>query len=724
MTQDTKTLETDKGVTLSLVRALAAELTSKHAPLQIAATLKAHAPFQSTKALRREIKALIGELEGHLGAGRRQEAMATAMAALFADADYAISKMRRDGVLRASKYGYDGLGIGNIARMALKIRPLLSAREERFDYLESVVALSKLAPSAAGLRDKVVKILQTRQNVALKTILAVVNSRFHHMTVPDVSHSSLRLARYTVEDISDAASLLIAMYRDLFPIHDHCCNLIDVDGIAGTGQIYERLLVAAIRLTKFRDAEVLIDGLPFQARVESGAVVVSSIDPDIERSIRLGYIHSQNQVLIRARHLSRSGPPPSLQEFINQGFERGVFEQLVELVEKPFRRFRLVLPTAPQVFKLFRRNEMFRDEIENLLMVDADTFGELDPAVEIAPQVTMMDMLKVQRYFNFISCLYQRKLETIGDGNERAYLTVASTIVVVDHGRLFQQMQLIFNDAGKSRAIVDLLSMDMGADHLDLQYTPLIDLGTYFVIAPCVLAASNLVRNVTVANRLRSFVLGPDDPMVSAVIEALIARGFKVGRDVELRAGGKHVELDVVAWRDDVLFLFECKNAYHPCSPHEMRNSFEHIRVARDQLDVRRDLFREPRNQVALFAKLGWAVAPTTDLHTGIVTSNRVFHGATFTGHPVRHAYELINILLRGTLGGEDFDLKVWAGNDFATSDLVAYFAEDSLATKQLSVMEPFPIEIDMGAKKLKFLSYGLDPQRLTDLMVATYRRV
>ena len=704
------------------MRHVVATLLEKRSPAEMISALKTLQRPQRSKALEREIKAFIQQLGSHLEAQRKPEAMATALAILFADAEYAVAKMRRDGVLRASKYGFRGLLIANVARAALDIRPLLIARDERFEYLKSVVALTKLAPSALALHDKIVKILRRREDVALKTVLAVLNSRFYHHNPPDVSLSSLKMDRYTVEDVSDGASLILSIYREIFPIHDNCCNHVDIEGIMGATPVYERLFLAAIRLTKFKDAEVLIDGLPFQARMDVGGVHISSVDPDIEKSIRLGYIQGQNQVAIRARHLRDSNPPLSMREVIEKGFERGALDRLVELVDKPVRRFRLFLPTAPQVFQMFRTNEMLRDDIESLLMIDADIFGELDPNLQITPYVTAMDLLKVQRYFNFISCLYQKKIETIEDAEDRAYLTFSSTIPVVPHDQLFGQLQLIFDDATKSREIIRLLVIDYGSSHIDLQYTPLIDLGTYYVIAPHVLAASNLVRNVTVAKKLREFALGSADPMIRAVVKALASAGFQVRSDFALKVNGKDIELDIVAWRDSALFLFECKNAYHPCSAHEMRNSFDHIQKAQDQLDVRRDLFRDPRNQATLFGKLGWKVPPTAELYTGIVIANRIFHGVQFNGHPVRQAHELINVLQNGTLGGDGHDLRFWTSDGFTTCDLVTYLAGDSLATKQLSALEPYSVEIDLGAKRLVFDSYALDPQKLIDVMVASYR--
>jgi hypothetical protein len=700
------------------VRQILATLLTKRASAGMISVLGTVVRPKRSKALEREIKSLIHELSDHLTAGRKPEALASALAILFADADYAIGKMRRDGVLRASKYGYEGLLVAGIAKAAIEARRWLVARDERFAYLESVIALARLAPAAKKLHDRIVDTLATRENVALKTVLAILNARFYNPKPADTSRSSLKLDRYSIEDVSDAASLILDIYRRLFTIHDHCCNHIDAEGVAGPAPIYERLFVAAIRLTKFRDAEVMIDGLPFQARWHRGAVRISAIDPDVEKSIRLGYIQGQSQVALRARDLEGARPAMSVREMIEQGFEHGALDGLLEFVDKPVRRFRLVLPTDPRVFQLFRSDQMFRDEVENLLMIDAEAFTTLDPDQPVTPQVTMRDLLKVQRYFNFISCLYQRKLETIPDEADRAYLTLTSTIPVIPHERLLEQIQLIFEDETKARAIIPLLAIDYEAAHLDLQYTPLIDLGSYYVVAPHVLAASNLVRNVTVAKKLRAFALDAGDPMVAAVVEAFRAAGFKV--EADFKTNVNKVELDLVAWRDDALFLLECKNAYHPCSAHETRNSFDHIQVARDQLDVRRALFTIPSNQIKLFAGLGWDVPPTCQVHTGIIIANRVFHGAEFNGHPVRQAHELINILRFGTIGG-DANLRIWTGDTFATDDLVTYLAGDSVATKQLQAFERYPIEIDLGERRLVFESHALDARKHMEIMVESY---
>ena len=700
---------------------LVTSLLERRSPAEMVSALKTFERLRRTEAVESEIKTSIKDLVGHLEAARQREALATALAVMFVDADYAIGRMRRDGVLRSSRYGFNGLVIANIARAGLDARPWLVARDERFEYLKSVLALTRLAPGAMALHGRVVKILSAREDVALKTVFAVLNARFYHYEPPNPAVGSLQLGRYSAEDLSDAASLILTVYRQLFPIHDDSFNHIDAEALDAASFVYERLFLAAVRLTKFQDAEIMIDGLPFQARVDRGAVRVSSIDPDVEKTVRLGYIQNQIQVAIRAEQFKAETPPMSMREIVDKGFEKGALDKLIEIVEKPVRRFRLFIPTAPQVFDIFRSEVMTREEVEGLFVVDVDTFGELEPAMRVAPNVTVMDVLKVQRYFNFISCIYQRRLEGIEDEKERTYFAFTSPILVIKHDQLLGQFLLIFGEEVQARAAIDLISIDYGAAHFDLQYTPLIDLGTYYVIAPHVLAASNLVRNVTVAKRLRDFAIGPKDRMVSALLGAFEAAGFKVRSDVKFSVKGKKGDLDMVAWRDGVLFIMECKNAYHPCSPHEMRNSYGHINKGREQLDVRRQLYNDSRNQAALFVKLGWDVQPTTHVHTGIIIANRVFHGARFNGHPVRQAKELMNVLLAGTIADEGDGLRFWEGETFTAQDLITYLEGDSIVTKQLAAMEPYPNEIDLGGRKLVFNTHALNVQTLNDTMLASY---
>ena len=555
----------------STTAALIAQLLSARKQAAMLAILEAQAPHKQTKSLCADIKAHIPVLEGHLKANRAREAIATALAMLFLDSNHAVSCMRRDGVLRASRYDYKGALIGRVGKAALAIRQRINASSDCLAYLESIVALSKLAADVGLLQEEMLQTICSSRIVVLKTVLVIVNSLFYHGWLNDHEVSSLDSRRYSSEEYAEAVSLILSTYTSLFPIDDECCNHVDPDALGSRAVVYDRLLLVAIRITKFKNAELMIDGLPYRADLEGTTVTIRSIDPDLERSVRLGYIQSESQAILRVAY-AQDTPAISVRDAVGQGFDRKIFQQLIELANKPVRRLRLMLPAVPDLFEnIFACDNLFKDELESLLILDVDNFGKFDDLIfNVTTRITSLDLFKLQRYFNFISSVYQRRLADIPDEDERRSLTLTSTVLIVPHDGLVKQLALIFADEAKCREIIALLTIKPGGSYLDLQYRPLVDLGTHYVIAPHVVAASNVVRNVIVANRLRSAAIGPKDRMVQSLTEALQSAGFMVRIDFKIKLGNRELEFDILAWRDGLLFVFECKNAYHPCSVHEM----------------------------------------------------------------------------------------------------------------------------------------------------------
>lgn len=690
---------------------LVARLLSVKTQACMVSLLRAETSPPANKALSAEVKAHVSVLAGHLTGERSREAIATALAMIFLDPDHAISCMRRDGVLRASRYGYRGSLIGRIAKAVLGVRDLLPTSPDRIAYLESVEALSRVAGNALTLKLEVEATVRAKRSVVLKTVFVIVNSMFYHQWLNDMEASSMEGRRYSSEEYAEAASLVLHTYGSMFPVDALSFAHVDTEAIGNNALLYERLLVAAIRLTKFREAELFIDGLPFRADFEGKTVTVSSIDPDIERAVRLGFIQQEIQANIRQIHLQEADPAISIRAVIDGGFNNGSFDRLLEVTDHIVRRLVMRLPAVPEVFDtLFARDELFRDEIQMLLALDVDNFGSFDDLIfPITNRISSMDVFKVQRYFNFISCAYQRRLADFKDPAERGALTLTSTLLVIPHNAMVGQMRMIFGDEDKGREVIGLLTMDPGDPHLDLQYRPFVDVGGYYVIAPHVVAVSNLVRNTIVANRLRSAAIGPKDRMVHSVTDALRSAGFEVESDIKAKVAGEQLELDIVARRDGSLFLFECKNAYHPVSVHEMRNSWDHIRSARKQLDKRREILAEPANQAQLFRRLDWEVGSPCAVHTGIVIANRVFHGASLNGHPIRQAHELINVLRTGWIATNDDSLSFWLGAEFQTADLTVYLSPRSIAADQLEALDARQWRYSLGYRDLVFSSYILD---------------
>ena len=95
-----------------------------------------------------EVKAAWENLKGHLSANDHRHAVATALGLLWLSPDDTVRRIRKDGLLRASRYGYTAACIRKVAGAALIVADELDLSHERREYLSSVLALTQLAGGA------------------------------------------------------------------------------------------------------------------------------------------------------------------------------------------------------------------------------------------------------------------------------------------------------------------------------------------------------------------------------------------------------------------------------------------------------------------------------------------------------------------------------------------------------------------------------------------------
>lgn len=513
-------------------------------------------------------------------------------------------------------------------------------------------------------------------------------------------------------DPSEAFSTLLDLLRSEFLLFDDYWNHVDERAISSTKSVYGNLLIDAARINKFKEAETLIDGLPYRASLNGCMVTVSSIDPDVEKSVRLGYMQTEHRMALHMLDLSKfkeeGNAPPFMSDFVQSAFKAG-WDKMVEIMNEPVRRFIIRIPENPKLFELFSGNSLFLDELSCLMALNYENYGDYaDQEIKINDDVSALDIFKIQRYFRFISYMYQAKLDGIEDKKERDLLTLRSVILVFRHEELLRQIRMVLPE-GNVEEVLRLLILDGARTYVDLQYSPFIQMGEHYAVAPRLVADSNLVRNIICSNKLRSKIANSPDPMQQKVVEALITTGFKVRSGFETKIGDRKHETDIFAWRDGMFFIFECKNAYHPCSPHEMRNSYDHIVTGGKQLDTRLDWFRDHVHQASLFKALCWDAEPTDKIYSGIIIANRVFHGATQGRHPVRQAHEFINVILHGVIRVGEELLKFWEGSEFQTTDLATYLTGETIISDQLAVLQPITRITSFGYRSIGFASYSMD---------------
>lgn len=705
--------------------AIAEELSKKK---HIDAIVAAARSMSGVTATKKEFKSALEIFNDHLKSERQREAVAYLLMLLLFDANGTVARLKRGGTLRASRYQFRSKTLKRVLNAAFEVLPELPLRPDRLQYLRSVQALLVIAPQANLVYRGLVARLRGYQKNGLKTLLVVVNEVFSNDWQPDPSAQSDELTYWGAEEISYAFSYILKIVRDEIGHTEKGWQHVDDKLASPFESIYSRMLVDAAKLNEYREAESLLDGLPYRAVSTKNSLEVSSVDESFEQSVRLGYIQADIQVAIRSvgvvRQLydAQTNTLPTVAQFVSDAFRAGMGE-LFTIASEPLERLVFGLVMAEPFFAPITAERYFAEEAAQLVGVAIDSFlpdNEDVRTIRVSENLNIADITKVQRLFSFISAAYNERLKEIEDDNLQNILRIRSVVPVMQREMLLEVLSMIVPRA-KAEELLGLLALSESAEHIDLQYKPIIKAGDFYVIAPALLYKSNLSRNIIVGNKLRNELVEEQDPMQAAVVDALREAGFLVEPGFEFDIDDDR-ETDIFCWFQGHFFVFECKNSYHPCSAHELRTSYEHIKTAETQLNVRLSWLRNLDNQERLLKALSWDVPATSNVHTGIITANRLFNGYRHGAHPIRQAHELINLVKRGVIGrGEQEPLRIWSGEQFSVGDLVDYLEGRNIIGMQLDQLAPSVRTIQFGEASLNFQRYMMDIREMGRRLEGAY---
>lgn len=673
------------------------------------------------KRLKSEVESGVAELLALMGGNNVKAAKLLARALIVFSPEKSLLEMRSVGVFRCSKYKFKTGVVKAVVRDYIENRDALGLDSEQLEYFESVQRLLGLGSRACQINAGLLDVIKSRKKLIIKTLLANLEMIFAtRMPGFDKSLSSNGIEHYSNEDLAEAFSYILKMYRDEFGVVNEYFQ--HVDESANSTDLYWRLLIDAAKICNYKEAELLLDAFPYQVTQRAAGLVVEAIDPRLEQSMRLGYIQAVQKMIIRRIGLEKyvfneqnSRRPASIKKFAEEVYQAGK-DQIIFVNSKPIPRYVLGFIMRPELFEPFSTNDLFEEEIEALVQLGLENYeyGALKD-VEIRDGITALDIMKVQRLFRFVSTVYQCALADHQEIDQHA-IALRSVLPIFSEDRLGQFLELILPGRDYKK-VLGLISLDISsADHVDIQYAPLIKLNGHYLTAPAIVANSNLTRNIFCGHRIKQPFVGDVDPMQSKIAETLESQGFSVAQEVKISFQKKEMETDIVAFKDGRLFLIECKNPYHPCNVHEMRNSYDHISYGAYQLDVRTDWLLSVDEQKRLFAAAGLKYEVIKEIHTCIAVANRVFNGYVANGHPVRQGHELINMIGSGVINIAGLPRRVWAAKEFAVEDLVSYLHGETTIKDCMDSLVNVDIKYELKDRALIFSTYILDMERLSEL--------
>lgn len=674
-----------------------------------------------SKKIKAEIESNVAELLALMSTNNAKGAKLLARALIVFSSEKSVLEMKNTGIFRISKYKFKTSIAKAVVQDCIANGNILGLSSEQLGYFASVKYMLGLGSRVHQINSGLLSAIRGRKKLIIKTLLANLEIMF--ATRPpdfDKSLPSDNLEHYSNEDLAEAFSYILKLHRDEFGvINDHFQH---VDESANSTDIYWQILIDAAKICNYKEAELLLDAFPYQVAQDSTELVIEAIDPRLEQSVRLGYIQATQQMIVRRIGLEQhvfneENPhrPASIKKFAEEFYEAGK-EEIIFVNPEPIPRYVLGFIMEPELFKPFSTNDLFEEEIEALVQLGLENYdyGELKD-IKIRDDISALDIMKVQRLFRFVSVIYQRALAD-HQGDDQYAIALRSVLPIFNESRLGQFLELILPDRDY-RKVLELISLDLSsADHIDIQYTPLIKLNGHYLTAPAIVAASNLTRNIFCGHRIKQPFFGDTDPMQSKIAEALELQGFSVAQEINITFQKKEMETDIIAFKDGRLFLVECKNPYHPCNAHERRNSYDHISYGAYQLDSRKNWLSSVGEQKRLFAAAGFKYESIKEIHTCIAVANRVFNGYVANGHPVRQGHELINMIKSGVINVAGSPRRVWAAKEFVVEDLVSYLQGETTIKDCVESLLNVGIRYKFKDRALSFSTYILDMERLSEV--------
>lgn len=645
---------------------------------------------------------------------------------LLAGPDKMLKQMQRIHALRPSQQGFNNTTSQLLIADLVENSALYNFSQTKHDYLNSISALWLLAPSLRQLQRSLIDRMRLKRPYTIKTLLAIVDSAFAYDFTVDLEASTDTMQSYSAESLAQAFSYLLTLYHKAIGLSTIDLGLVDEE--SAWDSYYKLLLIDAAKISEYLEAELLIESLPYTSTSLDRIVNINSIDPNLERSVRLGYIQFEFQKDIRNDSLHRmrnsiNTRTTSISNFAFDFYSR-TDDKFLKFVKHPKPRYVITLPSHEKIHELFSSDTLFLEDIFSLKILGAEDYVEPERIIytPVSGEINVIDIIKTQRLFSFLQQGIKFAINNHHPTFERQLIHLTSCIPVFKRSDIQKMLSIVLGEK-KSLEILNLLTSDHSSNYIDLQYAPVISIKNWCMLSISVASLSNLVRNILCHADTRLELKGDNkkDPMEENLTAAFQSADFLVAHNHNLGQKNNPLETDIIAYRDGHLFLIECKNAFHPCNVYEQRNSYDHIVKGAEQLNLRKAWISLAKNQKTLFNNLNWTATPDAKIHTCIAIGNRVFNGYCLEGHPIRQAHEMINLLTTGEINLNHTIYRVWRNDDISVNDFCDYLDGSIIINEFMSSMEPVTRIIKFADMQLHIHSYALNTQLLTRKITEKY---
>ena len=579
------------------------------------------------------------------------------------------------------------------------------------------------------LREKIG--LQSVETNLIVELLAYINYYFRYRdnrnNLPKQQLEQDKLASYSIEELSEAVSYLIYLYNaEVLTTADKHLWM-DVDYLMGNE--IQNLICLACQRNFVQEWETEADYL--QYCFDNSKNCLTILDPEelLEKSLMAGFIRTEND----ERHLvnevftqnQKSLALSALKLVADYG------SQIFQWKEDStiYKRYRMEIPVSllePFIPENFTNPGLYMEEQAQLEFAARERMLTTEQFCnqQISEHCTFMDLLLFKRFFTLL--VYTQRWLFHQEKDTRKI--IVSIVPVMPEVQLQNIICRFVGSYQKTVELIEHFTWD-GKEKLDLQYTPIVKISSQqLYISPDILANSNVLRNSVLLERMRNNKLvntdGKNDALEAFCQESFKRCSYQFGTcaNIEYQYQDRNGQIDFLAWSDNNIFVFECKNTIIPTSAHEIRTTYEHIQKASRQLDLVIEAMGDEAFQNLYFPR--WNIPlKEYSIHTCILLGNRLFTMPNGMRHPVRYAYDLDFVLNKGIIQNEFGQWNCWTNEKFTGNDLVRFLSnEDSFLNCFVDAMKPHSKRFHCQGKTVQLQSYCLDQCMLIQKLDATLR--
>lgn len=591
----------------------------------------------------------------------------------------------------------------------LKSSKKLEFTYEDINYFQSKKNLSLISENIYKVSQEIRKEIKNYGNSFIRDILFIVDMHFYK------TMKGIESLNIPIETLSEICSYLIFLHAQINEEH-----IISENTFSKEKSFYDKKIDNLINLSfiirNFQDIEKLIDNFNYKCIKDKNNLIVRSEDNLLEKSRKYGDFHSNMQRMALMSHTRKKyKDAPSFHIFIDKIIKKA--ESLFEFKEYPIKRYIFKFPLFDEIKDFILKEEYFLDEVFELEEIQKEYMIPDMANFKISTLLTLRDLMIIKRLFKMVGLLNSDYLFNILEKDKsKKQIIYNSWIKAFKHENLKDTLTPFIGE-DKAEDFISNFSWLLKSKYiLDLQHTPLIHFDDYYFPLN-IFISSNLFLNSLFKNKIRPHKIINKDSISEAILKILKVNFENVAMEINFNKNGYKGDFDVIAYIDNVIYIFEAKNIITPRDLHELRTTYDdNLLHGFKQLSKCRNVLLSDGYIKDLNNNLKWNISDDFKIVTCLILGTRMYNGYTNGEHHARSFHELLNFLDTGKIeitdNGVTKEISLWKSDKITGNDIFD-FIENMIVHKPM--FESFSIQINkefFGKYSVSFETYEFDQKK------------